>query len=302
MKVSPTLVFDKKSLEIHGFTDLGDYTPSSQTSQKGDHALVLMFQPFRGKWVQTIACFLSKNAASGTVLHHLIIEAVTLMEKSGFFVDAVVCDGATWNRSMFKKFGISLDSVSCEHITDPTRRLWFISDFPHLIKNLRNAIVSNQVTFVSFICLVLFYILMCRRIYYIVLNFSFFSASTAAALQVYSGKVPELKESSGCANFVRRINTVVDAMNSRTPLTALKLNSLPYKEIQDFLIYLIEWEALAKSKGWKFMSESTYFGLRVTCQATLELAEFLSSKCDFKYLMTARLNQDSLEVFSSFIL
>nr|XP_042912361.1 uncharacterized protein LOC107448041 [Parasteatoda tepidariorum] len=108
MKVSPTLVFDKKSLEIHGFTDLGHYTPSSQTSQTGDHALVLMFQPFRGKWMQTIACFLSKNAASGTVLRHLIIEAVvTLMERNGFFVDAVVCDGATWNRSMFKKCGIS---------------------------------------------------------------------------------------------------------------------------------------------------------------------------------------------------
>nr|XP_042912360.1 uncharacterized protein LOC122272584 [Parasteatoda tepidariorum] len=130
MKVSPTLVFDKKSLEIPGFTDLGDYTPSSLTSQKGDHALALMFQPFREKWVQTIACFLSKNAASGTV---------TLMERNGFFVDAVVCEYATWNRSIFKKFGISLDSVSCEYITDPTRRSWFISDCPHLIKkNLKN--------------------------------------------------------------------------------------------------------------------------------------------------------------------
>nr|XP_042911674.1 uncharacterized protein LOC122272279 [Parasteatoda tepidariorum] len=60
-------------------------------------------------------------------------------------------------------------------------------------------------------------------------NTTFIRATTAAALQVYSGKAPELKESSGCVNFVRRINTIVDAMNSGTHLTALKLNSLPYK-------------------------------------------------------------------------
>lgn len=68
MKLSPTLKFDSQTLKIRSFTDLGKYTPKLQASQKGDHALVCMFQPFRGKWVQTIACFLSKGAASGNAL------------------------------------------------------------------------------------------------------------------------------------------------------------------------------------------------------------------------------------------
>lgn len=43
-------------------------------------------------------------------------------------------------------------------------------------------------------------------------------------------------------------------------------------------------------------SESTDTGLLVTLKATLELVEFLTSKCGYKYLMTRRLNQDALEV------
>lgn len=43
-------------------------------------------------------------------------------------------------------------------------------------------------------------------------------------------------------------------------------------------------------------SESTDYGLAVTLKAILELAEFLCKKCGFKYLMTALLNQDCLEV------
>lgn len=53
-------------------------------------------------------------------------------------VDAVVSDGASWNRSMWNIFGVTEECVSIQHIVDTERRLWFISDFPHLIKCLRN--------------------------------------------------------------------------------------------------------------------------------------------------------------------
>ena len=51
-----------------------------------------MYKLFRGKWVQTLACFLSGGAAPGKILHHLVMEAIILIEKSGIFVDAVVSD------------------------------------------------------------------------------------------------------------------------------------------------------------------------------------------------------------------
>lgn len=150
MKLTEKISFDKSTLKINGFTNLGDYTPEHQRTQTGDHALVMMFQPFKGKWVQAIAAFLSKGCASSTVLHHLIIEAIILLENAGFFVDVVTTDGATWNRSMWRQFGVSEEIVSCVHPFDEKRRLWFTSDFPHLVKNFRNFVVKYPETWMSF--------------------------------------------------------------------------------------------------------------------------------------------------------
>jgi len=97
-----------------------------------------MYQPYQGTWIQPIACFLSRGAASSDVLCQIIMEAIILMENAGFRVNNITTDGATWNRSMWSKFGITDGNVSCEHIVDEGRRLWFVSDFPHLIKNVRN--------------------------------------------------------------------------------------------------------------------------------------------------------------------
>lgn len=148
MKLAQTVSFSSAKLEIQGFTNLGKYTPLHDRRKKGDHALVIMFQPFRGKWVQSLACFLSKGCASGTVLHQIVMECIILTEKSGLHVDVITTDGATWNRSMWTKFGITVDNVSCEHIVDNSRRLWFISDFPHLIKCLRNFLIQLAETWV----------------------------------------------------------------------------------------------------------------------------------------------------------
>lgn len=138
MKLSKSVSFNRQNLRMEGFTDLGAYTPKHQQGQKGDHALVIMFQPFKGKWVQALGCFLSKGSANGTVLHQIMVEAIILAERAGFKVDGIANDGASWNRSMWDLFGVTEDNVSVEHIVDPQRRLWFFSDFPHLIKCLRN--------------------------------------------------------------------------------------------------------------------------------------------------------------------
>ncbi|XP_046407999.1 uncharacterized protein LOC124172599 [Ischnura elegans] len=139
MKLSKALSFDKKTLKLEGFTDLGDYTPLHQRNERGDHVLVLMYQPFRGRWVQSLACFLSKGCASSTVLRHIILEGIMLVEQANFYVDAVTCDGAQWNRSMWRRFRIDGKNCSCEHPCSQSRCLWFISDFPHLIKTMRNS-------------------------------------------------------------------------------------------------------------------------------------------------------------------
>ena len=125
-------------MRFEGFTNLGHHTPEHQKSQLGDHALVFMYQSFMTGQVQTLGCFLSKGSASGTVLHKLLIKCILLSENAGLLVDIVTFDGASWNRAMWKLFGVKEQVVSITHIADVNRRLWFISDFPHLIKCLRN--------------------------------------------------------------------------------------------------------------------------------------------------------------------
>jgi hypothetical protein len=141
--------FDKNTCKVHGLVDLGGFEDEIDAVQRGNHALVIMFQPFRGKTIQAIGAFLSHGAVKSGKLHKIIIEGTTLLEKSGYFVDCVVTDAATWNRSMWDIFGINKDNPSCDHPLDPERQLRFASDFPHLIKNLWCRVLSKKVLNVS---------------------------------------------------------------------------------------------------------------------------------------------------------
>lgn len=137
-------------MQFIGFTDLGKYTPVDQSNKPGDHALVILYQPFQGQWVQSVGAFLTRGAATGDILCQILLEAIVLLENSNFNVDCVVCDGAQWNRGMWNRFGISSNKPYCQHVTDESRKLYFISDFPHLMKNLWTWIISKgciQVTF-----------------------------------------------------------------------------------------------------------------------------------------------------------
>lgn len=62
------------------------------------------------------------------------------------------------------------------------------------------------------------------------------------------------------------------------------------------------WKQLTKQHDYVFMSNNTFIGLQVTLQATIELVNFLLETQGYGYLMTARLNQDALEVLHIFFL
>lgn len=53
MKLSAHLDLQSSS-NIEGFVDLGKFTDANERHRKADHGLVIMFQPFVGKWTQII--------------------------------------------------------------------------------------------------------------------------------------------------------------------------------------------------------------------------------------------------------
>jgi hypothetical protein len=74
---------------------------------------------------------------------------IIILKRANYHVDVVTFDGAQWNRSMWKLFGINETNVSCGHPFSPSRKLWFTSDFPHLVNNLRNFFTANVETWVG---------------------------------------------------------------------------------------------------------------------------------------------------------
>lgn len=77
----------------------------------------------------------------------IIVSTVIFAEKSRLFVDFVTCDEASWNRKMWKIFSVSgkLEKTVCKvkRPVDPSWYLHFLSDFPHLVKCVRNAVTSK---------------------------------------------------------------------------------------------------------------------------------------------------------------
>lgn len=61
MKLTEGFRFNRDTCQFQGFVDLGEYTSEAQKNEPGDHALVFMFQPFRGKWIQALACFFEQR-------------------------------------------------------------------------------------------------------------------------------------------------------------------------------------------------------------------------------------------------
>ncbi|KAK3907953.1 Transposable element P transposase [Frankliniella fusca] len=240
----------------------------------GDHALVVMFQPFQGAWVQNLACFLTKGAASEDELTKIVLEAIILLENSGFLVDGVVTDGATWNRSMWTRFGVSESNPSSVHPCDsnPDRRLFFFSDYPHLLKCMRNCLASKKIihtqegdvkldhwdAVVEADELRLYGNREAPRLtkehihpdawskMRCNLAWQFWSTSTAAAMECYRYQMEDgtgtskLADSEASSKLCRLVDRLSDCMNSRTPVAALRPNSEMIKTIDEFLNWMKE--------------------------------------------------------------
>ncbi|XP_064478745.1 uncharacterized protein LOC135392046 [Ornithodoros turicata] len=131
---------------IQGFVDMGEFTPPDQKNELCDHGLVVLFQPLAGSWTQAIGVFASRNNVKADLLAKIVLEAVILCDEAGLHVDFITSDGAAWNRQMWKSFGVGIKpgGVKCkvQHPVSAERSLQFISDFPHLIKCVRNMLVK----------------------------------------------------------------------------------------------------------------------------------------------------------------
>ena len=82
------------------------------------------------------------GSLSGDLMFDPIWEAVERLERIGFFVLGLCCDGASANRKLWKLHSESKElvyRVPNIYAAEGERFLYFISDPPHLLKTVRNS-------------------------------------------------------------------------------------------------------------------------------------------------------------------
>nr|XP_037286041.1 uncharacterized protein LOC119179065 [Rhipicephalus microplus] len=294
------IIFDEMKLTEHfnvsaagtveGFVDLGKFTQEEDRTTPADHGMVMMFQPFQGDWTQILGVFSSKGNIKAEMLAKLLLEAILLSEQAGLFVDFVSCDGATWNRSMWRSFGIGASSVktTCNvtHPVDPSRKLHFCSDFPHLVKCVRNSFVSTGFTTqdgracVEDIeaawekdksSLTLKAMPHITRVHIrpnsfekmkVNLAFTLFSDEVLKGMFLFASDIDEISRSKlmPTVELVKRMSRLIAVMTSRCPREGLRPSSEKVAELEAFLLFMDHWEAAAKTAGGGFGSKDVMQG------------------------------------------
>lgn len=197
------------------------------------------------------------------------------------------------------------------------RFLHFASDFPHLIKCIRNSFLKHGFnTPVGRACpevikaainedknIVTLKVMPKITKVHISPNnfekmrvsyaFQLFSSDVLRGIYVYKEQITrQYGDPEPTVQLIKNLNELIKIMTSRMPVNGLQRESAESNFLKDFLTYLDDWEKCCPKEG--FISKSTGNGLRVTLHTTLSLVDYLT-KVNYKYLLTSRLSQDKLE-------
>ena len=155
MKIKSGLVYNKSSGKLIGFTELGNINEELNEFERivdgkkpkefATHVICFMARGLIKHFNYPIGYFASCGFDSDQ-LFPIVWEAVRVLEMTGFIVRAFISDGATPNRRFYRLHkladGANLSIEGVVYWTwnryQPTRKIYFISDPPHLMKTLRN--------------------------------------------------------------------------------------------------------------------------------------------------------------------
>lgn len=273
-------------------------------------------------WKCVLNYFVSEASIKGHNLKEIVQKNLEHAVNLGFRIRAVVCDQGSNNRKCFSEFGITKDKP---YIFQNNRKIFFLYDFPHLVKSLRNLLLkSNLMTpdgEVSFDVIKELYELernkvtkMCPKLTEKHINpNNFEKMRVSLATQIFSRSVAagikttlQLKKftnvseqlSENTANFIERVDNIFDCMNSGSSFdknfakSGLKKYNEVYESIKQFMTYI---QNVRLHEGKK---KTVYClnGIEHTLRGTLLLWEDI---CEFNenidFLLTKRLNQDVVE-------
>lgn len=324
MTLKRNLYYDIKTDEVIGFHNInGKVTP-----EIASNAYVVMLQGIYFKWKQPLAYALLAGARHYEELDIWLEEVITKLSGIGIDIKAITTDQG----SNFDKFAKDVKGVSAEKpfFMYNEKKIYYIFDVPHLIKCLRNNLLTSDFYCdgkrISWDFIKQLYddqkdknlrlipkITECHiepnnfkkmRVKYAV---QILSHTVSAALHTYidSGKLPE--EARSTANFIESMNNLFDVLNSsRVKVknkfkTAFKLTEAQEKVLVEAENMFATIKAINKKKTGKDNTKriKSFINFQISIQAIKMFRDL--KEIGFKYIFTRRLNQDVLENFFGLI-
>lgn len=258
----------------------------------------------------------------------VIKEVIVAANEIGLFVRVCVSDMGAANRDLWKHVGITSTRTALQtsilHPCKPAQRLYFMADVPHLLKSIRNCLLTQSIILPdSVVCSAnltsnvvslqpvkdlismqdSMALKMAHKLKDVHVNPGNFqkmkvsyaaqvlSHSTASALKFCVDRKVMPSAALTTAWFLELINRWFDNLNARYALPSLFASSTVKIEELNFVTELFHDLHFSGQDTWKPIQT----GVRLSTQAALDLYRDLVVNGAYKFLMTGRLTQDCVE-------
>lgn len=333
-KENVVMLFDEASIReelrynsrldlIDGFEDEGFY----RSDVLGQKVCVFMIKGIFSNFSLVLNYFISAKGLDGDCLGNIIIENIKELQKIGVFVKIIVCDQGSGNRKVFSVLGVT---PAAPYFWFNETKIFCIYDFPHLLKSLRNNLLTSDLStpdgIVSFKVLKELWELeqgastrLCPKLsrqhlepthfekMKVKLATQIFSKTVQAAIRAICHTEGFKKCSTdlalSTADFIKKIDKVFDCMNSQSLYgdnsyrSAIQIGNVPYEYIKEFLSYWEDVKFLDSKKQVHFLK-----GFKISLNAILQYVdETFNTESNNFFLMTRLVTQDKLENYFSIL-
>lgn len=285
-----------------------------------------------------IAFYFPSTTTAGGELKDLINDILSKLFSINLRVHLVVCDQGTSNQSLRRKYNINIDqSFFNFEFEDKLFSIFFIYDIPHVIKAIRNNLIKYDLVFVyeNIVYRAKWKHVVDTFNYFSTQNVSmipkvaikhvypsnFQKMTVSLAVQVFSNSMSSAikllvddkvlePEAIGTSILCKIINNMFDILNNKSSNEdyVLKQDNLAYSKLKNYLLILDTFEFDRGSSNLETDSnikkkkvEDCIYNLRLTIHNILDYVVFLKNNYSIEFVITNRLNQDSLENFFSLI-
>ncbi|VEN60059.1 unnamed protein product [Callosobruchus maculatus] len=319
MTIKQALEYSSAKGKVEGCEDLGKLGRSNRPAKQ---ALVFLVRGLYASWKMPVSFYFGHSTVKAADLLHLLDENLTSLKNTGLNVVAVVCDQGTNNQKLFKLLNVTPDTP---YFMLREQKYFALYDVPHLMKNVRNNFINGAFLFdedkvASFQDVEVTYQIDTSsktgralpkltdthlhpgpfQKMNVRLAVQLLSHSVSAAIKT-AHETGDLKSDTAMdtAYFLEIVDKAFDALNSRNVYTknpyrcALSENTKkPFKALKEAKSLFTNIVKIMSSGDVK----------RVPCfdgfVQTINSVEMMYQeqlKQGYKYLLTARLNQDVLE-------